>query len=316
MKIFSNKNLVFALVLLLTFSACKEEDFTTYEQRYVAFDAASASLVESSAVLSADGVATAGNNEVILTILRSTTDFSSPLTVGVTATATFNEDSDFFSAGDDASAKIVPTVDLSSITIPAGAVSTSFSVGLVEDLQPAGDVSVVFAITSVSDNSFDIGQQGGIRGSFSLTIVDDDCPIDIPGLWAGEYEVLSVCAAPGAFNDGFCENTAKWAGLGNVTLTADASDPLGQSAILSGGLHADDVPISFQTCPMTVSFEGGYNLNIVQGSQARILPTDEPDVYGTGSFNEGSLSFNLVVSYTNQGGSNFDEFIIEYKKVN
>ncbi len=300
----------------LIFFSCAEEDFRTYDQRYVAFSATSASIVESAAVLSADGVATAGNNELILTVQRTTTDFSAPLTVAITATATYNEESDFFAAGDDASAKIIPTVDLNAVVIPANETSVSFSVGLREDLQPTGDVTVIFDITAVSDPSYALGQQASqINKTFSLNIVDDDCPIDIPGVWAGEYEVLSICAAPGAFNDGFCENTAKWAGLGNVTLTGDPSDPLGQTAILSGGIHADDVTMFFQTCPMTVSIDAGYNLNITQGSQARILPTDEPDVYGTGSFNEGSLSFNLVISYTNQGGANFDEFIIEYKKV-
>lgn len=314
MKLF-NKYLFIASIGLISFS-CAEEDFRTFDEQYVAFSAASASLVESSAVVAADGAAAAGNNELILTLQRSARDFSAPLTVGITATATFTDDSDFFAAGDDASSKIVPSVDLSAVVIPANQSSVSFSIGLVEDLLATGDVSVSFDITSVSDGSYAIGQQASdIRGSFSLTIVDDDCPIDLPGLWAGEYTVESFCAAPGSNNDGFCRTTGVVGSI--VTLAADPSDPLGVTAILSGGIHAEPVTMVFQTCPLTVSIDAGYDLTFAQnGSDARILPPDEPEVYGTGSFNEGSLAFNLVVTYSNQDGSNFDEFIIEYKKAN
>ena len=307
---------IIPIVVLAAFFSCEETEFPVYDENYVAFSGTAGSVNESFTIVNADGSAVTGNNSFTVEVVRGGGSIDGSLTVGITATAAYTKDSDFASAGDDASGTISFNKDLSAIAFASGQVTSSFTVTTTEDLAAAGDISVSFEITSVSDNSYSIGQQESkIRSTYSLTVIDDDCPIDLANVWAGEYEVLSVCAAPGSFNDGFCENTSKWAGLGNVTLTPDASDPLGLTAILSGGIHADDVTLFFQTCPMTVFIDAAYNLNITQGSQARILPPDEPETYGTGSYNEEALKFNIVVSYSNQGGSNFDEFILEYEKV-
>jgi hypothetical protein len=319
MKIF--KIISLAIVAILLVASCAQTDFEKFTQKYVAFEGGSTSMGESIAISLADGSSQLANNSLEVTLFRSTTDFTEPLTVNVTATYTFLDDTDFTTAGEDASADFSVNVDLSAVTIPAGAVSTSFVLTAINDLAAKGTKEVVFTITGTSSD-FDLGQQESQIGRTLTVIVnDDDCPINLEADWEGTYEVTEFCAAPGSFNEGFCATgaAARAAVIAlPITLTADPSDPLGQTAILSGGMHeTEPISISFITCPQQVVINGTYALDFEQNSApAAIGPTDEPAVYGTGTYNPDNGTINLVVSYGNTAsGLVFDEFIISYSKV-
>lgn len=195
------------------------------------------------------------------------------------------------------------------IVIPAGKNTGEIVLQMIPNLAVDGDK--VYNVTLTGNSAgLNVGS-GEIGLSYALTIIDDDCPIDLAGDFAGEWEVTSFCAAPGSFNDGFCVSSQEGA---IVTLAADASDPLGFTAILSGGIHADDMILDFQTCPGTVSISSSYTLAFNQNSApATIGPTDEPEIYGTGTYTESKIT--VVGTYGNVDGANFDEFIIEYGKL-
>ncbi|MEP2772867.1 MAG: Calx-beta domain-containing protein [Fulvivirga sp.] len=197
------------------------------------------------------------------------------------------------------------------IVIPAGANTGEISLKMIPNLEVDGDKT--YNVTLTANNAgLEVGR-GQIGLNYTLTIIDDDCPIDLAGEYAGDWEVTSFCAAPGSFNDGFCVGSQE----GTIaTLSADASDPLGFTAIMSGGMHDDDMIINFQTCPQTVSISGTYVMAFTQnGAPATMSATDEPDVYGTGTYNPDSKVITVVGVYGNTAGSSFDDFIIEYTKV-
>lgn len=302
--------------MLCTFGilSCEDvrDDFDKFEQNYVAFSAEAANIQESQTVMSADNQPVSANSTYEVTVIRSSTDLSAPLTVGLSVNGVFAESSDFALEGDDASETFSLTEEISSLTIPAGKVSAKFLVITRDDSAPSGDKVLSFNITSVSDPSYQIGiGESKMKSSLSLTIVDDDCPIDLAA-FEGEWEIVSFCGAPGARNEGFCRTN--FAGV-TVNLTADPSDPLGTTAIISGGIHTDDVVLKFVTCPKTVFIDAVYTLDFIQnGSTATIQPNGQPEVYGTGSYNEDSQRISIVFDYGNTGGSNFGAFVVEYKK--
>lgn len=300
---------------VVLFTSCEEDEFTKYEGQYVAFQSAAAALEESQTVATADGEAVITSNIYRVEIVRSSPDISEPLTVNIAVTSQYLDETPFSLPGEDASDQFVIGTDVASVTIPAGEYTAEFLVTTVNDVTPSGNKEVVMTITGVSDDSYNIGfGESNIRKSFTLDLIDDDCPIDLETDFAGEWEVKSFCAAPGSFNDGFCVNSQ----VGKrVTLAVDPSDVLGTTALLTGGIHAEPFPLKFVTCPQQVIFNGDYALTYNQnGSTAYIFPPDEPEIYGTGSYNPETGRISVVVTYGNAAsGGVFDEFVIEYEKV-
>ena len=326
MIIMKNIKYISSIVLIFTFVLMSCEETELYPkygdesgQSSVAFVNSTADLSESRTTSYADGTSVTGGAVTTITLVRRSADISAPLTVGITFSATYTSDNDFVSEGEDAS-DALKVGDLDGVTFAANESTTSFVVTTVDDVLPAGDVDVVFQIASVSDNKYQIGEQtGNSRDSIILTLVDDDCPIDVPGTWEGTYEVTDFPAAPGSFNEGFSVDPA--VGL-QVEVELDPSDPLGASVILkpseNNSLLVDEIPMSFVVCPETVLIgEGTYVMTFAQnGAPAALGRTDEPSVYGNGSFNPDGSSFTIVVSYGNTAsGLVFDEFLLTLKRV-
>lgn len=313
-------SLLFIYSLLFTFIVgCDDddvlEDNKLLTERRVYFSGTNPSSVAETANqnLSGDGEVLASSNVINVTFERSGADASQAVTVGFSATAIFASTSDFQNEGDDAMATLTFSNE-NTIVIPAGAYTETLTIAVADDLLSAGDRSVTIEITSVPDN-YQIGFPSAVdpRSQLVVTIQDDDCPIDLVGDYEGDWEVVSFCAAPGSFNDGFCVSSI----VGDVvTLTADTSDPTGTTAILSGGPHAEDFVVLFQTCPQTVRIDATYLLTFNQNDfQATLGPADEPDVYGTGTYNPDNFVIRVVGVYGNVNGAGFDEFIMEYKKL-
>lgn len=302
-----------ALFLSLGILACEDEQdgFTKFEQSYVAFSSDAANIQESQTVIAADGQPITAGSTYTVELIRSSTDLSSPLTVTVAVNGVFTDSTGFALPGDDASSTFTITEDVTAVTIPAGKVSAQFQVAAKNDLEPSGNKQITLSIQSVSDPSYQIGLGAGEnrrRAQLDLTVVDDDCPIDLAA-FEGEWEVTNFVGAPGAYNEGYQVQAA----IGTtVTLTPDPSDPLGTTAFLTGGVHGDqNVVIKFITCQKSVFMEGRYT---VAGTSFEIKPTNEPETYGTGSYNEDSQKISLVVDLTNANNANYQEFVIEYQK--
>lgn len=302
-----------ALSVLLITSCAEDDEFTKFTQKYVAFTATSAQLEESQSVVSADGEATQVGRLYTVELVRNSNGANEPLTVTLNITSQYLDETPFSLPGEDAS-DAFEVIGGTSVTFEPGEYTKSITLQTINDVTPSGNKEVVIAIASVSDDSYNIGLgESNRRTELTVTLIDDDCPIDIPNNLAGKWTVTSFCAAPGSFNEGFCRGDQ----VGQeVELIADDSDPLGTTAIISGGIHADPMVLKFITCPGQVAINSNYTLAFTQnGAPALIGPTDEPAVYGTGSYSEESGKISVVVSYGNTAsGLVFDEFIIEYEK--
>lgn len=308
---------------MVGFFACEDEtEFEVTGEEYVALTQASASVPESGSVTSQDGVASVTNGFYTATVIRSTSDLSADLTVNFTLTGVYLSTSDFADPGDDA-ASTFASAATGSIVIPAGRSQASFGITAFNDLFSTGDRALTLTITGTSDSNFEIGYvAGGLGGVTAITVVDDDCPINIPGDWEGFYEVSVFTAAPGSNNDPFSPGApVGW----QTELVLDPSDPTNSSVLLKGGatingvtaLFVADVPLKFETCPGTVLIgSDAYTMNFSQNSAAAVLRRgDEPAVYGTGTFKEDGSEFTITCTYSNTDGLNFDEFNVTFKRV-
>lgn len=315
---------ILILTLSILFYACDEEPILYNAGDFVAFNQASSSTSEGSTSGTADGQSTTliGTTSII-DLNRSTTNLSAPITIEFSIEATYTEDSDFHDAGDDASDQFVITPSDGKLVIPANQAVGKIVITTIDDIRATGDKLVKLTITSTSNNEMNLGFPGPDANNriHNFTIIDDDCPIDL-STWAGTYKVSSFCGAPGSTNDGFCLDQNGFYSPDDVssivTLTPDASDPVGIKAILSGGILTDDVNITFNTCPQTVSFSGGpYGLSFsVSGSQGTIVPVLQPEEFGVGVFNPEAFSFSLMTTLGNTGGGNFDAFEMVFVKEN
>lgn len=313
------KNLKFLLLLPILFFACGEDstEFEKISSSYVSFvEGATTSIDEFSFTTSATGDAIITNQVKQVVIFRSGQDFSEAITVDFTVNGVYLDNSDFADAGDDAAANF--TVSSSSVTIAAGSISSYFYVTSKNDGMSTGNKVLTITLTSVSDSDYDLGfPDGGFPNVHVLTIIEDDCPIDIPSIWEGLYKVTSFEAAPNSFNEGFAPS----APLGReVMVELDASDPSGTSVLLKGGatpnLFIEDVPMKFETCDETVLIgEDLYFMNFSQNdAPAGIARADEPNVYGNGSYKGDGSQFTITATFTNDDGANFDEFNIIFDR--
>ncbi len=287
-KIF--RNIFFSLALVATVVSCDEEDGRTEfgGPFYAQLNSSSASISESS------------SDFIKIKVNNVGPTLSTDLVVG------YSFDGSTAVEGVDFN---ILTGDEGQIVIPAGSNTGEIVLQMIPNLAVDGDK--VYNVTLTSTNAGLAVGRGQVGLNYSLTIIDDDCPIDLANDYAGEWEVTSFCAAPGSNNDGFCVGSQ----VGTIaTLRADTSDPLGFTAIMSGGMHVDDFVINFQTCPETVSLTGTYVLAFNQNGAPAVMRTpDEPDVYGTGSYS--ATKITVVGTYSNTDGLNFDEFVLEYTKL-
>ena len=298
------------LVSVFIFSACEEAElFPRYGESegevYVAFASASTDVSESGAQAFADGSSVVSNNVQAIRIVRGGTDLSEAVTVSVTVAATYVDDNDFVSAGEDALDQIKIGSDLSALTIPAGKSSASFNVITTNNDISQGNISVVFTITSVSDATYQIGYlSGNVRASTTLNVIDDDCPIDLAS-FVGEYSYTVVGTD---YNANFAGDDLCGFNIcptGNITLAVDASDATGKTAILTGADLGSDYIIEFITCPKQVEVKN--SLSSFLGRTAWAM--QQGSVLGTYDDASKDININGVL------GTNGD-WTIKMKKVN
>ncbi len=257
----NNLNVLLIAVLPMMWSCGDEEPILFTESPYVSFQAETGNVGENNA---------AG---ATITVARSTTDVSGSLTVDLTVSGVYSTTTSFFDAGTSADGTFA--LSSTSITFEANEAVKSVTLSSVDDALSSGDKTVTVTISAVSDPSIKIGTPGpDDRFSVSvITIIDDDCPIDLSefeGAWTyvDATGTVNSCCEDGSLNGfGFPAADA------NVTLTADASDPTGTTATLSGGPFGSDYSIQFITCTEEVvalgttdSFVGSAAWTMAQGS--------------------------------------------------
>ncbi|MEL7001539.1 MAG: hypothetical protein AAFN93_02260 [Bacteroidota bacterium] len=317
MKIFSNNLYKIAGLLLMIFIGfgCDEDDIIgdnpLVSQRNVYFSNTNVATANEAAVANqtADGEQVLTNNQIEIFLERSGQDASQPLTVNFGISAVFASTTDFQNEGDDASSTLVLDED-NAVTFAAGEYSTSFIISIIDDILSAGDREITVTLNGVSDASYSIGfpNPDEVRTTVNVTVQDDDCPIDIPGDWVGEYTLSEEFTA--GVNEGLsfgAENT--------TVLTADPSSAAGIGAILNDmdgtpdTWWLADTPITFNTCPLTISLASNTILlnTTVNGEQANF------SVLNT-VYDESNFTITLVGNLGNVTGSNFGEFTITLKK--
>ncbi len=304
-------SIIMSLSILMMALSCDDSEFETTEDnlgRYVAFTESSVSFQESSVTTTADGLSAVAGNTQSITIIRSSSDLSGALTVNMNVSVVFTSDTEFADAGDDASSTVVFSEDLSSITIPNGEASKTITITALNDNFSAGDKLITLSMTSVSESSYSLGQQQ-TRNVIDVTVIDDDCPIDLAGEFVGSYTLSEEFTAG--------TNEGRSFGFNNVTdLTADPESLAGTGAFLTANedetAAGDDfwlpnTPIEFITCAGTVSFNEnplllGFNVN------------DEQATFNLLSSSYSLGSITLVGNLGNVAGINFGEYTIELEK--
>ncbi len=244
-------NSLFAIfAALVIFTGCDEEDGRiTFDGAFIEFDVATQSIAENSTSIVRIPVNNAGPTS------------GSDITVNYsTEGSTAVEGVDF---------EILAGGQLGQVIIPAGSNTGIIQLRMIDNLMSEGNLVLNLKLAS---NSANISSGRGEVGlASSLTIIDDDCPIDLSE-YEGEYS-MAVVGAPGQAFDGFdlCEAASRDCS-GPVTLVADASDPLGLTAIIQHPSIGGEYKIEFVTCaqetkvvqPMT-SFFGVAAWQMQQG---------------------------------------------------
>jgi hypothetical protein len=309
---------VFVMLTLGLFSACTEDD--TIKNPFVNFDyvfwgSNDVSVTEGNALAtSASGQINAAKSGVNVTLSRFSKDVSDVLTVTVNFTAVYQIDSDFFSAGEDASDRVVfsgvenVTANSFQVTFQPGEYNRLFRVFSVDDDFAAGNVVVNLSINTTSIPKYSIGKPEvtlDTRDVKTIIIEDDDCPIDLSE-WEGEYAFAAIIGASYSTfagsnlcsDFGFCPK-------GNLTLTANEDDPLGLQAILDGPDLNNPMTIEFITCTEQVrivtSGHGILNVGAWGAQQGAAL--------GTFDSERKTLNLNFVL------GTNGD-FVMTLVKIN
>lgn len=243
--------LLFSLTMLLIVWGCEETEFETTEDNlgnFVSFSQSSASVSESVASGTADGISVITGGNYVIEVVRSGRDLSQPLTVNISSSITFASSTDFADSGDDASETVFFSQPISTVTIPSGETSALVDVNTINDEFSSGDKTVALTITGTSDASFNLGAPAtGVGNSLTITVVDDDCPIDLTS-FEGAY-TMTIVGTPGARFEGFDGCT-----LGDCSppamLAADPTDPLLQTAIITHPEIGGEYKIKFVTCPL------------------------------------------------------------------
>jgi hypothetical protein len=120
-----------------------------------------------------------------------------------------------------------------------------------------GNVSVEFEITSVSDSRYQIGyQSGNVRSSTTLTIIDDDCPVDKTML-TGSFELTQTNLGDGAATSRI------------VQIEEDPSSPFGlivTDLFVLGSVPTSTVNLTIVTCPQALVYDPEASIGIYLGT--------------------------------------------------
>lgn len=192
------------------------------------------------------GTITEDNTSAIVTqVLLGTGTNESGITVNFTVTSS------------DPS-RFVVTPATGSIDIPAGEFSADISIVPVDNVAADGDLDVVIELSTGNTLPIGIGGEGNFNTSRTITIVDNDCPVDIQA-FVGVFTVFENFTgggnAPLGLNNFFSESY-------QVEMALQPGDASGTKVVVtnSAGFNtylADGTVIQFLACSGELLFEAG-----------------------------------------------------------
>lgn len=237
-NIFGKLGILFLSVI--AFTACEENEDPTID-----FGEGFVQLSATSGTLSED------NGAPIVTKVLLGNDGTNPNGVTVNFTVTSSDDSRF-----------TVTPSSGTIEIPAGEFSADILIEPVDNVVADGDVEIVLELSTSSDLPVGIAGEGVVAVTRTITLVDDDCPVD-SNAFVGTFTVEEV------FTSGTNEGLALASAFGEnyqIELTPQPGDISGTRFILnnSAGFDtyiANGTVITLLTCSGTVSF-GAETVNI------------------------------------------------------
>lgn len=146
------------------------------------------------------------------------------------------------------------------VTIPAGEFVGYITVTPVDDILVGDDIEIDFTIEANTSFNLGIAGAGVYNVNSVVTIVEDDCPIDLVADWEGNYSVTEVFTDAGS-NAGL-SLAANFGEVYQMTLTANTADATGTQAFWSNSAGfneylTDGTPMSFLTCSQEVRFDDG-----------------------------------------------------------
>lgn len=194
-------------------------------------------------------------------VSAAVTEDSGPIVTSVLVGAASNPNGvtvDFTVTSDDSS-RFSVTPASGTIEIPAGEFSADITITPIDNFAVDGDVEVTLALAESSDLAVGLGGEGVNFAQKDITIIDNDCPIDIDA-FVGTYSVAEV------FTGGTNEGLALAAAFGEsyqIEISLLPGDTSGTKVVINSPAGFDPyVPngtvMSFNTCPGTVTFDAGF----------------------------------------------------------
>ena len=220
--------ILFASLGLLT--SC-EEDLVVYDQGegFLQFSSTASSVPES-----------APDGPDVTTVLVGTDENANGLTVNFTVTA------------EDPSRFIVEPSN-GTLEIPAGEFSADIVITPIDNVTVDGDMDIVIELTTGSSLPVGIDGQGLESNVRTVTLIDDDCPVDLNSL-TGTFDVAEV------FTSGVNEGLTLAGAFGEsyqIEIVPQPEDATGTKVVLtnSAGFSTylpDGTVLTFQACPGTI----------------------------------------------------------------
>ena len=234
MKIMKNK-LILLVLALVSFCMSCEEDLLIYnpDSNFIQIsDVTALTVLEDGgmAVETTFGLALPSDTDVSVSFMISSADdtrydVSVPLTNGI-----------------------------GTITIPAGETSASVGITPIDNFAVDGGVDITVSISESSDLPIGLAGEGLERISRSISIADNDCPIDI-NAFVGTFAVEEVIT--GGPNTGLAL-AAAFGEFYQLDLALDPTDASGTRLIINNNGNEfipDGTALSFLTCPGNVALD-------------------------------------------------------------
>lgn len=183
-----------------------------------------------------------------------------------------------------------------SVQIPAGEFSADILVEPINNFETDGDAEIVLELSSDSEVPVGIAGEGVYNASTLITVIDDDCPIDIES-FVGTYSVSEQFTS--GTNSGLKLSSA-FGERYQVELALLPGDVTGTKMVItnSSGFNtyfANGTVITFNTCTQTITFDGG---NPAIANFARLA-------YTSSSYDENTLQVTASGPLGNYGPYQF-----------
>ncbi|WP_425392596.1 hypothetical protein [Ekhidna sp.] len=281
MKIINKLLPVIAFIAVFVFTSCKDEALVGPSSlNNVVY------LSDTSASVSEAGGSTA------LVVARTTSDYSSSLSVSVSVSAVYATTTEFANAGDDATGSY--TINKTTVEFASNVSQDTIIVTAVDDLNASGPKLVTVTLSEASGYTIGTDEKSSFHAFTTVEIVDNDCPI--PSI-VGEFSVTTTDTSPAG-----CDGVTNVVTITKVSDNPDGSTTYSMSDV-TGGLYAN--------CYGSADNPGNI---VVAADGTTVTMTAQPDVVyggdqfdGTGEID--ACASKMIIDWSNGfGDSGTTEF--------